>query len=89
MIIDGYTPKIFVKKNKNSDNHNNSNDFNYNDYIDDEYDDSNEMNSNSTSNNDNDNGFTKVRAIVSFDSKDLLCQWMDNIEVYSLENRKL
>jgi len=86
LFIDGYTPSVFIKKSKDNNNDNND-DFNYNDYIADEYDDSNEKDNNHNTNHEHDNIFTKVRAIISFDSKDLLCQWMDTIEEYSLENK--
>jgi len=87
LIIDGYTPTIFIKNKKDNKNDNNNDDFNYNDYIDDEYDDNNQINNNNHTNLDHNNIFTKIRAIISFDSKDILCQWMDTIEDI-LENKK-
>jgi len=76
LLIDGYCPTIFMRKNKdNIDN----DDSNYTDYIvDDDYDEDNIKSE--KSNNDNDSIFTKCRITISFDTKDTLIEWMDAIE---------
>lgn len=77
LIIDGYSVTIFMK-NKANDNDDN-NDINYTDFIDDE-EEGDHLNNNSNRDSKNNNTFTKCRIIVSFESKELLSEWMDAIE---------
>ena len=76
LLIDGYCPSIFMRKNKdNIDN----DDSNYTDYtVDDDYDEDNIKSE--KSNHDNDSSFTKCRLAISFATKDILIEWMDAIE---------
>ena len=76
LLIDGFCPTTFMRKNKdNIDN----DDSNYTDYIvDDDYDEDNIKSE--KSNHDSDSSFTKCRLTISFASKDILVEWMDAIE---------